>query len=232
MSDMALSHEVALRIGLAAREFPDKDISRLLKVLASIMAMPPTEESLSMLSSKRLQKALGGEFTEIEPGVMQRAATVLRGDTCAAVDPLPAVQAFSDGDIPNSIRVACASNQGEMLDGHFGSCRRFLVYQVSATEDRLIDIREVDLDLAQRDKIGYRADLVSDCQILFVTSIGGPAAARVVRAGVHPIKRLATGSATDEIQALQGVLGAANTPPWLVKAMGQAQWQLCPQMQT
>jgi hypothetical protein len=34
----------------------------------------------------------------------------------------------------DSIRIACASNRGERLDGHFGSCARFLIYQVSATD--------------------------------------------------------------------------------------------------
>ena len=41
--------------------------------------------------------------------------------------------------MPGSIRVACASNGGEVLDGRSGSARRFLIYQVSAETVRLID---------------------------------------------------------------------------------------------
>ncbi|TVS10880.1 MAG: dinitrogenase iron-molybdenum cofactor biosynthesis protein [Gammaproteobacteria bacterium] len=221
MSDVDVGHEVALRIGLAARELPNTDVARLFRVLADVMVMPPTVRSLSMLTGKRLRSALDGELADIDPEAMKRAVALLRGDTGATVDPLPGVQAFSEGDMPNSIRVACASNRGEMLDGHFGSCHRFLVYQVSALESRLVEIRAVDPDREQQDKNGYRTDLVSDCQILFVASIGGPAAARVVRAGVHPVKKPEMGSAADEIQSLQKVLGA-DAPPWLAKVMGQA----------
>jgi nitrogen fixation protein NifX len=31
--------------------------------------------------------------------------------------------------------------------------------------------------------------LIGDCDLLCVLSIGGPAAARVVNSGIHPIKR-------------------------------------------
>jgi Dinitrogenase iron-molybdenum cofactor len=46
--------------------------------------------------------------------------------------------------MPGSIRVACASNGGEALHGHFGSARRFLICQVSAETQRLIDARPTD----------------------------------------------------------------------------------------
>jgi nitrogen fixation protein NifX len=122
--------------------------------------------------------------------------------------------------MPNSIRVACASNQGAMLDGHFGSCRRFLVYQVSASEHRLIAFRNIDDSAAGSDKNAYRASLIDDCQLLFVGSIGGPAAAKVVRAGVHPIKKPQAGPAHEEILALRSAIGK-DAPPWLAKVMGQ-----------
>ena len=63
-----------------------------------------------------------------------------------------------------------------------------------------------------------------DCQILFVASIGGPAAAKVVRYGIHPIKKPQAGSALDEIKALQSVIGK-DAPPWLSKVMGQSHEQ-------
>ncbi|OGT91543.1 MAG: hypothetical protein A2286_04760 [Gammaproteobacteria bacterium RIFOXYA12_FULL_61_12] len=123
-------------------------------------------------------------------------------------------------DMPHSIRVACASNQEGLLDGHFGSCLRFLIYQVSAGESRLIAIRPVDEAAAGDDKNVYRVSLIADCQLLFVVSIGGPAAAKVIRAGVHPIKRLNAAPADAEMEALSKAIGR-NAPPWLAKAMGQ-----------
>ena len=61
---------------------------------------------------------------------------------------------------------------------------------------------------------------IKDCQLLFIASIGGPAAAKVVRAGLHPLKKPDAGPAREEIAALQHVIGA-DAPPWLAKAMGQ-----------
>ena len=136
----------------------------------------------------------------------------------ASDDPCEPVRRASDPYF--SIRVACASSTGEELDGHFGSCPRFLVYQVDAVEIRLIDVRATDGPDARDDKNAYRASLISDCQVLFVASIGGPAAAKVIKIGVYPIKHLTGGNARERVAALQTVLATAP-PPWLAKVMGQ-----------
>ena len=70
--------------------------------------------------------------------------------------------------MPDSLRVACASNQGELINGHFGSCRYFLIYQVSADEIRLVDIRVTDESDVVDDKNAYRAALIEDAQVVFV----------------------------------------------------------------
>jgi hypothetical protein len=84
----------------------------------------------------------------------------------------------------------------------------------------LIDIRSIDQAAEVDDKNAYRASFVKDCQILFVGSIGGPAAAKVVKAGVHPIKKPQAGPARDELESLQRVIGK-DASPWLAKVMGQ-----------
>jgi len=107
-----------------------------------------------------------------------------------------------------------------LLDGHFGAARRFLVYQVSASELRLIDVRRID-DSGAEDRNAYRAGLIRDCQVLYVASIGGPAAAKVIKLDIHPIKDAAGGSARERMVKLQDVL-SRKAPPWLAKVMGQA----------
>ncbi len=124
-------------------------------------------------------------------------------------------------DMPGSIRVACASRGAERVDGHFGSCRQFLVYQVSADEIRLIDLREAESAGRADEPSAYRAGLIEDCHILYIQSIGGPAAAKVVKAGVLPIKVLEGGKAPEVLARLQKVL-AGSPPPWLAKVMGVA----------
>ena len=221
MNAQPISDEIALRIGLAARELPDTGVAGLLHLLDETVGLPPTIEKLSGLTLKNLKQARDGMLADVEPAMLKSALACLRGELNLSHDPLPEPLPYREGEIPNSIRVACASNQGEQLDGHFGSCRRFLIYQVSETEGRLIDIRNIDEAKAADDKNGYRASLISDCQLLFVVSIGGPAVAKVVRAGAHPIKKPEAGSAPEEIGKLQTIIGTAP-PPWLAKAMGVA----------
>ncbi|MDP1536355.1 MAG: NifB/NifX family molybdenum-iron cluster-binding protein [Burkholderiales bacterium] len=117
-----------------------------------------------------------------------------------------------------SIRVACASNSGEILDGHFGSCERFLIYRVSPGELTLIEARETAATDAAEDRNVARAQLIDDCQVVFIQSIGGPAAAKVVRAGVHPVKVPKSAPAREVLVKLQTAL--VSPPPWLAKVMG------------
>jgi nitrogen fixation protein NifX len=220
MSKPAISKDIALRIALAARVLPDTDPARLLKVLNDAVGLPPTITGLESLTVKKLKAAAEGELAEIDTPALKQALAQLKGEG-KTQEELPSVAVYSEGDMPDSIRVACASNNGETLDGHFGSCSRFLIYQLNDAEIRLIDIRSTQEADAEEDKNAYRASLIEDCQVLFVASIGGPAAAKVVRAGVHPIKYPGGGEARDQLGELQKVI-CNNPPPWLAKIMGQA----------
>ncbi len=217
--DAPISREMALRLGLAARALPDTDVPRLLRALGDTVGLPPTKKKLEKLTVKAFRAAADGEFNDVDTEVLKEAVAILKGESEMNQDPLPDVSPYADGDMPGSIRVACASNKGEQLDGHFGSCRNFLVYQVSAEEVRLIDIRQAKDSEAEDDKNAYRADLVGDCQVLYVMSVGGPAAAKVVKAGIHPIKFPQGGSAREQVEKLATIL-AGSPPPWLSKVMG------------
>lgn len=219
MPKAPITDEVALRIALAARALPDTDPARLIRVLDDAVGLPPTAQKLATLTVKTLKAALDGEFSEVDPDTLKTAVAVLKGESDTEIDPPPPLEPYAEGDMPGSIRVACASNAGETLDGHFGSARRFLIYQVCADESRLIDSRTAD-DSDAEDKNAYRAELIRDCQVLYVASIGGPAAAKVVKVEIHPIKDAAGGSARDRMVVLQAVL-AVKPPPWLAKVMGQ-----------
>ncbi len=215
-----ISEDIALRIGLAARTLPETDPARLIKVLASAVGLPPTVEKLAALRVKDLKSAADGELADVDQDALKAALAILKGEGVAESDPPPPLDPYRDGDLPGSIRVACASDTGELLDGHFGAARRFLVYQVCASEVRLIDVRRID-DSGAEDRNAYRAGLISDCQVLYVASIGGPAAAKVIKRDIHPIKDAAGGSARERMVKLQQVL-SQKAPPWLAKVMGQA----------
>ena len=219
MTHQPISDDIALRIGLAARALPDTDPARLLRVLADTVGLPPTVAALEGLTVKALKSAADGEFADMDAAPLKTALALLKGQGTDDIDPAPQPEPYVDGEMPDSIRIACASNGDELLDGHFGSCRRFLVYQVSARAARLIDCRDIDDSRAEDDKNSYRASLIADCQVLYVASIGGPAAAKVVKLDIHPIKFPDGGSARERILDLQRVL-ADKTPPWLAKIMG------------
>lgn len=134
---------------------------------------------------------------------------------------LPAIHPLPENGMPDSIRVAIASNHDGILDGHFGSCLQFLIYQVSPQEIRLIDVRATVGKEDEGEKNAYLAELISDCDILYVASIGGPAAAKVVKHSIHPVKHIEEVNAEDVLAKLQGVL-SSMPPPWLAKVMGHS----------
>ncbi|MBF0246506.1 MAG: dinitrogenase iron-molybdenum cofactor biosynthesis protein [Alphaproteobacteria bacterium] len=220
MSQDELPRNMALRIGLAARELSGFGPADLLEVLGDTVGLPPSEKKLAGLSIDKLRSGADGKFFAIDRDILKKALSTLKGHDGADEADTPEAEAYADGDMPGSIRVAVASNGGEDLDGHFGTCKRFLVYQVSPDEVRLIDVRSTLDDMDAEDKNKFRAELISDCQVLFVVSIGGPAAAKVVRADIHPIKKPQGGAAREILAEVSGVI-AVNPPPWLAKAMGR-----------
>jgi len=224
MEESALSRDIALRIGLAARSLPDTDVRRLMSVLIACVGLPLTEKKLAELKVKDLKTAADGELESLSQEDLKTALRHLKGEETvgAPLDAdLPTIQPFNEGDLPNSIRVACASNTGSLIDGHFGSCARFLIYQVSKEETRLIAIRPTTSNEEGDEKNVFRSGLINDCHVLYVASIGGPAAAKVIKAGIHPIKLPNGGNATDSIEQLQQVIASAP-PPWLAKVMGMS----------
>ncbi|WP_316859722.1 dinitrogenase iron-molybdenum cofactor biosynthesis protein [uncultured Cohaesibacter sp.] len=215
-----LSRELALRIGLAANGLPGVGVGELITILGEAVGLPITEDKFSNLGMKHFRAAGGQAFFKIPSDHLKAALRILKGEGVGQTEEDLPIKPYEDGDMPGSIRVACASNAAEELDGHFGSCRKFLVYQLSGDEIRLIDVRYTEEPEEVEDKNKWRASLISDCDVLHVISIGGPAAAKVVRAGIHPIKHPAGKQARDILSDLQKVL-AGTPPPWLARVMGQ-----------
>jgi nitrogen fixation protein NifX len=226
-----MTREAALRIALAARELPGVSAAGLVTAIVDRLGLPLTETKLAAVTVDDLREILAGDHADencavgIGADTLKSVVRLLWGEGVTGSD-LPPIQAYDDGDMPESIRVACASNNDEQLDGHFGSCERFLIYQVSPTEVRLIAVRPtLEADEAE-DRNLSRAQLIGDCQVAYFQSIGGPAAAKVVRAGVHPVKVARGGMAREVLVLLQQAL--KSPPPWLAKVMGVEAASLTP----
>ncbi|MGA7936660.1 MAG: dinitrogenase iron-molybdenum cofactor biosynthesis protein [Kovacikia sp.] len=229
MTEQPISNDVALRIALAARLFPEWSIADFIEALQTYLGDVLDEIALSRITVTNLKTALGqtyeldgdedGEDADAtDIAAFKKAVRILWGEL-DEIDQLPSIESYQEGDMPDSIRVAVASNNREALDGHFGSCLRYLIYQLSTREVRLIDIRSaLEADLS-KDKNAFRVGLIRDCPVLFIVAIGGPAAGKVVQAGIYPIKKEVGGLAREFLGELQQAIATAP-PPWLAKILG------------
>ena len=219
-----LDRELALRIALAARILPGVPLSELLEILHGLLGVPLSDEKLKSVTVTNLKTGIGsldgeedGEDISIGLENIKLAVRYLWGEE-AEDEQLPEIAVYREGDMPGSVRIAIASNSGRMLNGHFGSCIRFLVYQLSKNDMRLVDIRStIEADSAP-DKNQFRVNLIKDCAVLFVQSVGGPAAAKVIRADIYPIKVPDVIDAEEKLQQFQSVFN--SPPPWFAKHLG------------
>lgn len=222
-----ITREAALRVALAARAMPTVTLPSLIALLQRQLGEQIDEESLRKVTVTQLKTGFAsadgeedGEDIGIGLEAMKLAVRILWGET-QGDDSLPRIERYCEGEMPGSVRVAIASDGGDTLSGHFGSCMRFLVYQVSPDEIRLVDIRDtMDAEFSD-DRNLWRAQLIGDCQVCYVVSIGGPAAAKVIRADIYPIKMPDGGPALEILKPFQKAM-VESPPPWLLKILGVA----------
>ncbi len=221
---MELDRDLALRIALASRILPGVSVGELVEILHQRVGPPLTDDKLKAVTVTNLKTGIGshdGEEDGEDIGIglenIKLAVRYLWGEE-AEDENIPEIQTYQDGEMADSIRVAVASNSGADLNGHFGSCLRFLVYQLSRNDMKLIDIRSTIEADDSDDRNLFRVNLVDDCQVMFVQSIGGPAAAKVIRADIYPIKVPDVIGAADKLKEFQTVFDAP--PPWLSKVLG------------
>lgn len=232
MLDAAISNDVALRIAFAARALHDVPLPSLIDALHTCLGDVLDDEALKRVTVANLKASFGGSYNldgeedgserwrAADMASFKEAVQILWG--WAGKDGAPAIDAYAEGDMPRSVRVAVASNRGEELNGHFGSASFYLVYQVSAAELRLVDVRSAAEADASGDKNSFRVNLIRDCRILYIVSIGGPASAKVIKADIHLMPVPDGGPARDILRDLQQVLGK-TPPPWLAKVLGDAE---------
>ena len=118
-----------------------------------------------------------------------------------------------------SMKVAFASTDKIHVDEHFGKAEEFYIWNIGpdiAEFSGVLQVNEGDGDVD--DRIEARTAALSDCALVYVGQIGGPAAARLVQKRIHPIKSKECEPISIVVNKLQDVL-KGNPPPWLRKAM-------------
>lgn len=127
------------------------------------------------------------------------------------------------------MKVAFTTTDMKTVDAHFAGARTIAIYEVGADSARLVEAVQFDEASGQEGKHGddgesridARLKALDGCALLFVKAIGGPAAAKVVNARVHPMKLPNPEPIAEVIARVQGMM-TGNPPPWLRKVMQQA----------
>jgi len=128
------------------------------------------------------------------------------------------------------MKIAFATTDGTRVDEHFGRAGLFAVYDLSREGYRLVEMRKFadgidtavtgtrDQGSIHDDTVQAKVDRLADCKIIFLTEIGGPSAARLVKKGIMPMKVRTVTSISEELDRLMGTI-RNSPPPWLRKAL-------------
>lgn len=121
------------------------------------------------------------------------------------------------------MKIAFATQDKVHVDAHFGWAKAIMTYELSAQGHQLVDVFEFNGKLEEdgdEDKLTPKLEVIHDCAILYVSAIGGSAAARVVANKIHPIKVAQLESIAELLDKLQVVL-QGTPPPWLRKVLNR-----------
>ncbi len=132
------------------------------------------------------------------------------------------------------MKVAFATTDGVHVDEHFGRAGRFVIYEFTKNGYSSLDDRVFSggrdmavegtrgLGSLHDDAVQGKVEKVSDCDIIYMTSIGGPSAARLVKKGIMPVK--VKGKMRIEEEAVKLMETIRNAPPpWMRRALEKDQ---------
>lgn len=132
------------------------------------------------------------------------------------------------------MKVAFATTDGVTVDEHFGRAGMFAVYEMDLQGYRFLEMRKFaegrdaaieetkGMGRLHDDRVQGKVDRLADCRIIYLTEIGGPSAARLVKKGVMPVKVKEAVSIEESLRKLLHTVTTAP-PPWLKKAITQQQ---------
>ena len=119
------------------------------------------------------------------------------------------------GTMENALRVAFATKDMEEINAHFGGAKEFVVYNVSQEGYQVSEVIKTDTsELEDDDKTDFRVRALKGINIMYCESIGGTAAAKVIRAGINPMKVNEPTLIEDVLKSLVKMINT-NPPPWI-----------------
>ena len=125
----------------------------------------------------------------------------------------------STKSLENAIKVAFASKDMQTVNAHFGGAKEFVVYDVSKDGFELSGVIKTDTsELTGDDKTDFKVKTLKGINIMYCESIGGTAAAKVIRGGINPMKVQEPRKIEDILVELVSMIND-NPPPWVKKIM-------------
>ncbi len=130
------------------------------------------------------------------------------------------------------MKIAFATTDGRIVDEHFGRAGVFSIYEMTERGCRFLETRKfadgVDQAVVStrskgqehEDAVQDKVERLADCKLIYLTEIGGPSAARLVKKGVMPMKVKEATSIENAINQLLGTI-RQSPPPWLRKALNK-----------
>ena len=125
----------------------------------------------------------------------------------------------SNGKLDNAIKVAFATKDMQTINAHFGGAKEFVVYKVSKDGFLMSEVIQTDTsDIDSDDKTDFKVRALAGINIMYCESIGGTAAAKVIRSGINPMKVQEARAIEDVLKELVAMING-NPPPWVKKIM-------------
>jgi nitrogen fixation protein NifX len=128
------------------------------------------------------------------------------------------------------MKIAFATTDGIAIDEHFGRAGMFAVYDLTKDGYSFREIRKFSegrdsaieetkgMGAVHEDRVQQKVDKLADCRIIYLTEIGGPSAARLVKKGIMPVKVKRKVSIEESLIKLAQTI-KTTPPPWLRKAL-------------
>jgi len=130
------------------------------------------------------------------------------------------------------MKVAFATTDGKQIDEHFGRAGMFAIYEITEFGYKFVAMRQFsdgmdkavvdtkDMGPIHDSAVQKKVDKLADCKLIYLTEIGGPSAARLVKKGIMPMKMKEIVSIESALNQLMGTI-KKSPPPWLRKALQQ-----------
>ncbi len=122
------------------------------------------------------------------------------------------------------MKIAFTTNDNVHINAHFGWAKKIDVYEVTPESYKFVETLKFAGELKEdgnEDKLLPKIEALADCTIVYVSAIGGSAAARLVKNRITPVKAQSEEQEiTDVLTKLVATLNG-NPPPWLRKVLQQ-----------